>query len=185
MQLRTAGRHQVGNAVAAAAAAYALGLDLRSIGAALSEAVARSRWRMEIDHRADGVTVINDAYNANPDSMRAALDTLAELGRTGGGRTFAVLGDMLELGADGPHEHVRIGRHVAELGIDRLLVLGDYADDLAEGAAGVDVRRPGDKAAAVADLRASLRPGDVVLVKASRGLALNTVADDLRAVEPA
>ncbi len=183
--LLTAGRHQVGNAVAAAAAAYALGLDLTSIGEGLSHAVARSRWRMEIHHRADGVTVINDAYNANPDSMRAALDTLAELGRAGGGRTVAVLGDMLELGDDAPEEHLGIGRHLAELGIDRLRALGEYAGDLVSGASGVDAGSAADKADVVAELRATLQPGDVVLVKASRGLALNTVADDLRAVDPA
>ena len=94
---RLTGRHQVGNALAAAAAALALGLDLDLVAAGLSAAAPRSRWRMELHERADGVTVINDSYNANPDSMRAALSTLAELGRRGR-RTWAVLGDMLELG---------------------------------------------------------------------------------------
>ena len=97
VQLGLTGRHQVPNAVAAAATALAIGLDLHQVAAALGAATARSRWRMELHDRSDGVTVINDSYNANPDSMRAALNTLAELGRSGR-HTWAVLGDMLELG---------------------------------------------------------------------------------------
>ena len=83
VQLGLTGRHHVPNAVAAAAAALAVGLDLHQVAAALGAATARSRWRMELHDRSDGVTVINDSYNANPDSMRAALNTLAELGRSG------------------------------------------------------------------------------------------------------
>jgi UDP-N-acetylmuramoyl-tripeptide--D-alanyl-D-alanine ligase len=97
VQLRLTGRHQVPNAVAAAAAALALGLEIDQIGTALGAAAPRSRWRMELHDRSDGVTVMNDSYNANPESMRAALTTLSELGRTGR-NTWAVLGDMLELG---------------------------------------------------------------------------------------
>ena len=189
VELRVTGRHQVGNAVAAAGAALAVGLDVEAVGSALSAAGSRSRWRMEVHHRADGVTVINDSYNANPDSMRAAIATLAEFGGRGGRRTWAVLGDMLELGDSAEAEHEAIGRFVAELGIDQLVAVGEYAERLADGAEGGS-RRPSiqafdTKADALAAVTAGLAPGDVVLVKASRGLALNTVADDiLAAVAP-
>ncbi|GAA1823743.1 UDP-N-acetylmuramoyl-tripeptide--D-alanyl-D-alanine ligase [Microlunatus capsulatus] len=182
--LRTTGRHQVPNAVAAAAAAVALGLPLDVVAAALSAAGPRSRWRMELHERADGVVVVNDSYNANPDSMRAAVGTLAELGRSSGGRTVAVLGDMLELGATAEREHADLGRDVAAAGVDRLLALGEHAATLAAGArdAGLPAAAATpvpSKEEALALLRAELRPGDVVLVKASRGLALDTVAEAL------
>ena len=119
----------MGNALAAAGAALALGLPLADIAAGLSAAAPRSRWRMELHERADGVTVINDAYNANPDSMHAAVDTLAELGRGGARRTWAVLGDMLELGETAPEAHAALGRFVAERGIDRLVAVGDVRRD--------------------------------------------------------
>lgn len=182
--LRLTGRHQVANAVAAAAAATALGLDLPDVAAALSRAGARSRWRMELVERADGVVVVNDAYNANPDSMRAAVGTLAELGRSTGGRTHALVGDMLELGDTATAEHADLGRHLVAQGVDRVLAVGEHAATVvaAAVAAGADpaaTRALADKEEALADLRAALRPGDVVLVKASRGLALDTVAEAL------
>jgi len=187
VQLRAAGRHQVGNALAAAAAAQALGLPLVDIAAGLSVAAPRSRWRMELHDRADGVTVINDAYNANPDSMHAAVDTLAELGRGGARRTWAVLGDMLELGETAPEAHAELGRFVAARGVDRLVAVGAYAETMAAAARDAGLSAPDavrvgpDKAGATEWLRAGLGPGDVVLVKASRGLALDTVADEILA----
>jgi UDP-N-acetylmuramoyl-tripeptide--D-alanyl-D-alanine ligase len=138
---------------------------------------------MELHDRSDGVTVINDSYNANPDSMRAALTTLAELGRAGR-NTWAVLGDMLELGDVAPDEHAGIGRLAAELGVDHLIAVGEHGPQMASAA--VAAGFPSKRAVAVADktdavvlVTAGLRPGDVVLVKASRGLALDTVADDI------
>jgi UDP-N-acetylmuramoyl-tripeptide--D-alanyl-D-alanine ligase len=187
VQLRVAGRHQVGNALAAAAAAQSLGLALADIAAGLSLAAPRSRWRMELHDRADGVTVINDAYNANPDSMHAAVDTLAELGRRGARRTWAVLGDMLELGETAPEAHAELGRFVADRGVDRLVAVGAYAETMAAAARDAGLSAPDavrvgpDKAGATEWLRAGLGPGDVVLVKASRGLALDTVADEILA----
>ena len=183
VQLRLTGRHQVPNAVAAAAAALALGLDIDHIGAALSVAAQRSHLRMELHDRSDGVTVINDSYNANPDSMRAALTTLAELGDTGR-TTWAVLGDMLELGDVAPQEHAGIGRFAAEVGVDHLIAIGEYASRItyAAVAAGLPASRAltvADKTDAVGLVTAALSPGDVVLVKASRALALDTVADDI------
>jgi UDP-N-acetylmuramoyl-tripeptide--D-alanyl-D-alanine ligase len=188
VRLRLTGRHQVANAVAAAAAAIALGLDIEQVAAGLSVATPRSPWRMELHDRPDGVTVINDSYNANPDSMRAALRTLAELGRTGR-NTWAVLGDMLELGELAPHEHAAIGRFAAEIGIENLVAVGEHAARITGAAsdAGLSSRAVavGNKADAAALVTAGLRPGDVVLVKASRALALDTVADDiLTAVGP-
>jgi UDP-N-acetylmuramoyl-tripeptide--D-alanyl-D-alanine ligase len=189
VQLQLTGRHQVANAVAAAAAAGALGLDLEEVAVALSAAAPRSRWRMEVHDRSDGVMVINDSYNANPDSMRAALTTLAELGRTGR-HTWAVLGDMLELGDTAADEHAAIGRFAAEIGVDHFIAIGEYATRMISAAVAAGLASPravvvADKPDAVAAVTAGLGPRDVVLVKASRGLALDTVADDiLTAVAP-
>jgi UDP-N-acetylmuramoyl-tripeptide--D-alanyl-D-alanine ligase len=182
VHLQVAGRHQVANALAAAGAAIALGLDLGAVATGLSAATARSRWRMELGQRRDGVTVLNDAYNANPDSMRAAVGTLAELGRQRTRRTWAVLGDMLELGEVAEQAHAELGAFVADSGIDRLVAVGAYAEPMAAAARAGGLVQTGavrvhaDKAAALADVLDRLAPGDVVLVKASRGLALDTVA---------
>ena len=189
VQLQLTGRHQVANAVAAAAAAVAVGLELDQVAAALAQAGPRSPWRMELHDRSDGVTVINDSYNANPESMRAALTTLAELGRAGR-HTWAVLGDMLELGETAADEHAAIGRFAAQSGIEHLVAIGEYAARVTSAAvaAGLPSSRAVPvtaKADAVAVVTSDLGPGDVVLVKASRGLALDTVADEiLTAVGP-
>jgi UDP-N-acetylmuramoyl-tripeptide--D-alanyl-D-alanine ligase len=188
VQLQVTGRHQVANAVAAAAAALALGLDIDQVAAALGAAAPRSRWRMELHDRSDGVTVINDSYNANPDSMRAALTTLAELGGTGR-HTWAVLGDMLELGDAAAEEHAALGRFAAEVGVEHLIAVGEHASRVVDAAlaAGLGATRAiavADKQEAVAVVTAGLAPRDVVLVKASRGLALDTVADDILTAVP-
>jgi len=177
------GRHQVANAVAAAAAATALGLPLDLVATGLSGAGLRSRWRMELTERRDGVVVVNDTYNANPESMAAALGTLSELGSAAGGRTFAVLGDMLELGADAVREHTELGR-LAGARVSGLVALGEHAATVvaAAVAAGLDpaaALATDDRDEARDRVAADLRPGDVVLVKASRGLALDTVAEAL------
>ena len=140
---------------------------------------------MELHTRPDGVLVVNDAYNANPESMRAALDTLAELGSSRpDGRTWAILGDMLELGELAAAEHEALGRYLAEGGIDRLVAVGRQAPTvvgaartfgLADAAAVVAA----DKPEAAAIVLSGLGPADVVLVKASRGLALDTVAEQI------
>jgi len=163
----------------------AVGLELDQVATALAAAGPRSRWRMELHDRSDGVTVINDAYNANPESMRAALTTLAELGRAGR-HTWAVLGDMLELGETAAEEHAAIGRFAAQSGVEHLVAIGEYATQITSAAvaAGLPSTRAvpvADKAAAVAVVTSDLGPGDVVLVKASRGLALDTVADEILA----
>ena len=180
------GAHQAMNAAAAAAAALGAGLALAEIATALSEADASSHWRMELIERGDGVRVINDAYNANPDSMRAALETLAGIGRRTGARTLAVLGEMRELG-DGAHEeHRAIGRLARELGIDEVVVIGPEAVGIVEGATRFEGSpqwasplHAADVHEATAWLRETVRAPDVVLVKASRGAELERVAQAL------
>jgi UDP-N-acetylmuramoyl-tripeptide--D-alanyl-D-alanine ligase len=187
VRLNLRGEHNVSNALAAAGLAGALGLGTAQIAEGLSAAVARSRRRMEVTRRPDGVTVINDSYNANPDSMRAGLNALASL--AAGGRTFAVLGEMAELGANSVPWHEEIGQYAARTGVGVLIVVGDAATPILDGAKS----QPGwtgellpvpTAQAALEALGTRLRPGDTVLVKASRAVGLWTVAETL-AVEAA
>jgi UDP-N-acetylmuramoyl-tripeptide--D-alanyl-D-alanine ligase len=182
--LRLHGAHAVPNALAAAAAARAAGLAPGAIAEALSAAVPASRWRMEVTERADGVTVVNDAYNANPDSVRAALDVLVHMAR--GRRAYAVLGEMAELGDASVAEHAKIGQHVARSGIAGLVVVGANAAAMAEGAGQVaswtgECVQVDDVGAAVTALSERLAPRDVVLVKGSRVAGLERVAEALLA----
>jgi UDP-N-acetylmuramoyl-tripeptide--D-alanyl-D-alanine ligase len=175
VELAYVGEHQVGNALAAAAVALELGLTVEAVARALSEARPVSRWRMEVVERGDGVTIINDAYNASPDSVRAALNAL--VGLADGRRTWAVLGEMLELGDVRVEEHQAIGRLAAGLDVERLVVVGEGARPIEAGA---NQRRSwteppvvvADVDAAVELLAGELRPEDVVLVKASRSIGL-------------
>ena len=184
VRLRLVGAHHVGNALASAAVALECGLPLAEIAAALTDAGSVSRWRMEITERPDGVLVVNDAYNANPESMRAALKALATIARARqatGARSFAVLGPMAELGADGPAEHDAIGRLAVRLDVSVVIAVGDQARPIQLGAAregswAGESRWVPDVDAAIAMLRDELRPGDVVLVKASRAASLERVA---------
>jgi UDP-N-acetylmuramoyl-tripeptide--D-alanyl-D-alanine ligase len=188
--LRLSGAHHVGNALAVTAAALECGMGLDAVATALSAARPTSRWRMEVHERADGVTVVNDAYNANPDSMRAALEALRAIGRGSGERrrTWAVLGEMLELGDLSRTEHERVGGWVAELGTDRLVVVGPGAGGIADGAAvaagaATEVSRVADADAAYALLESELAPGDVVLLKSSRDAGLRWLGDRLVGIE--
>lgn len=181
--LRSLGAHQVANAAAAAAAATCCGLDPQTVADRLSAATSRSPLRMELDERDDGLVLVNDCYNANPDSMNAALTALAGVlssrmkadPRT---RGVAILGDMLELGASSAELHHRAGRQAARAGFGLVMCVGDHAADLAAGASegGAEVRvvDPGGAVAAT-----TWTGHDVVLVKASRALALETVAQEL------
>jgi UDP-N-acetylmuramoyl-tripeptide--D-alanyl-D-alanine ligase len=185
VSLRGLGEHQAGNAAAAASVALALGLGLEDVARWLSEADNVSRWRMEVHERADGVTVLNDAYNANPDSMRAALKSLAEIGRGRSvGRTVAVLGEMRELGESAAEEHDTVGRLAVRLDIQQLVVVGEPARPIhlgacLEGSWGGESVYVDDNDAALAWLREHLSAGDVVLLKASRAAALEQVAEAL------
>ena len=178
--LPLAGEHQAMNAAAAAAVAHLRGTGVERIAGLLDRVVPRSRWRMEISDRDDGVTVINDAYNANPDSMRAALKTLAAIGG-GHRRTVAVLGEMLELGDSSRDEHDAIGRLVVRLDVSRLVVVGEGAKPIhlaacLEGSWGEESVFVPDIDAALQFLARDLASGDVVLVKASRAAGLERVA---------
>jgi UDP-N-acetylmuramoyl-tripeptide--D-alanyl-D-alanine ligase len=176
------GAHNVPNALAAAALARELGLSLADAAAGLSAAHARSRWRMEVHRRADGVTVINDAYNANPESVAAAIEALRHLARDG--RGFAVLGHMAELGDTSRASHEQVGELAARAGLAGVIAVGPEAAPVLSGARrvrswrGEAVGVP-DGPAALAVLGDRLKPGDVVLVKASRAAHLESVAADL------
>ncbi|MFF5717153.1 UDP-N-acetylmuramoyl-tripeptide--D-alanyl-D-alanine ligase [Streptomyces buecherae] len=186
--MRLYGEHHVSNALAAAAVAHALGMSAPEIAEALSEAGQLSRWRMEVTERADGVTIVNDAYNANPESMRAALRALVAMGtahRAQGGRTWAVLGQMAELGEESLAEHDAVGRLAVRLNVSKLVAVGGqeaaWIDMGAknEGSWGEESVHVSDARAAVELLRRELRPGDIALVKASRSVGLEQVAAEL------
>ncbi|WP_432039750.1 UDP-N-acetylmuramoyl-tripeptide--D-alanyl-D-alanine ligase [Streptomyces cucumeris] len=184
--MRLYGEHHVSNALAAAAVAHELGMSVDEIAVALSEADQLSRWRMEVTERSDGVTVVNDAYNANPESMRAALRALVAMGAaTPGRRTWAVLGRMAELGEESLAEHDAVGRLAVRLNVSKLVAVGGqeaaWLDMGAknEGSWGEESVHVSDVRAAVDLLRSELRPGDVVLVKASRSVGLEKLAQEL------
>jgi len=179
VRLRLFGEHNVTNALAAAALAGELGLGLPDIADGLSAATARSRWRMEVTQRPDGVTVINDAYNASPEAMAAAIEALAVMAR--GRRAFAVLGPMYELGSHSRSFHEKVGGLAARAGVAALIVVGEDAAPMLTGAKtesswqGELLAVP-DAGSAVEALAARLAPGDVVLVKAAHAAGLERVA---------
>ncbi|MFJ6724119.1 UDP-N-acetylmuramoyl-tripeptide--D-alanyl-D-alanine ligase [Streptomyces sp. NPDC091281] len=181
--MRLYGEHHVSNALAAAAVAHELGMSAEEIATALSEAGSLSRWRMEVTERPDGVTIVNDAYNANPESMRAALRALVAMGK--GRRTWAVLGKMAELGDEALAEHDAVGRLAVRLNVSKLVAVGGREASWLqlgaynEGSWGEESVHVSDAQAAVDLLRSELRPGDVVLVKASRSVGLEGVAQAL------
>ena len=177
VQLGLVGAHQGINATAVAAVAVATGMGLAETGDALQEVRALSPWRMEVHDLAGGLTVINDAYNANPESMHAALSTLAAIGRRSGRRTVAVLGEMLELGAAADTEHARLGTLTEELGIDTVVVVGEGARRILSGRPDAFFAPSRDEAASW--LRDNVAGPDVVLVKASRAAGLEVLAHRL------
>lgn len=192
VQLAVHGEHQVGNALSAAAVALECGATLRQVADALASAGPASRHRMEVRTRADGVRIINDAYNANPDSMRAGLQALAVMARgrpadsAGHHRSWAVLGEMGELGEESITEHDRIGRLVVRLDISRLVVVGTgrpmsamHQGAVMEGSWGSESIMVPDADAALELLRSELAPGDVVLIKASNAAGLAALAEAL------
>lgn len=212
VHLQLVGAHHAANAAAAAAAALAAGCGLDAVAQSLGSVSSLSRWRMEVRHRGDGVTVVNDAYNANPDSMAAALHALVAIDAGRPRRRVAVLGEMKELGASSAEEHAEVGRLARSLGIDVVVAVGEVAeavlgptretatdagreeDDMDDrddrddthdrGTRGLAVRAP-DNEAALRWLSRHLRADDVVLLKASRGARLDEVAEALlRGGEP-
>jgi UDP-N-acetylmuramoyl-tripeptide--D-alanyl-D-alanine ligase len=178
VQLPTVGAHQVPASLAAIAIAAELGLAPADAVAVLRETGPASHWRMEVSERPDGVTIVNDAYNANPESVAAALRTIHTMTAR---RRWAVLGAMAELGAESARAHAEVGRLVAGLGVDRLVAVGPDAAAVHDSAVattgwnGQSVRVP-DAAAAIDHVGPLLEPGDLVLVKASRVDELQRVA---------
>ena len=175
VRLRLAGEHAAANAVAAAAAAHAAGVGLDSVVRGL-EQVRPVPMRMEMRRLANQVTLIDDSYNANPGSVEAALKALVQLP----GRSLAVVGEMLELGADRVDAHLRLGERAFSLGVDLLVVVGGVADVVASGAHAAGMRPDSVVACATHEeaalaVRARWRPGDAVLVKGSRGAHMERV----------
>src|SRR5271156_6719677 len=206
VQLAVYGDHQVTNALCAGAVALECGASVEQVAAALAGTGPVSRHRMQVTTRADGGTVIDEAYNANPDSMRAGLQALAWIAHGGvhqrsrTRRSWAVLGEMAELGEDAITEHDRIGRLVVRLDVSRLVVVGIgrsmsamHRGAVMEGSWGSETDPGADRGAvnvafqvadadaALALLRAEVQPGDVVLVKASNSVGLGRLADVLAA----
>ena len=201
------GEHHVGNALAVVAVALSVGMSLPDVATALGEARPLSRWRMEVHERADGVTIVNDAYNANPDSMLAALKALAVMGE--GRRTWAVLGEMRELGEQSTSDHEVLGRLAVRLGVSRVVAVGERTQPIERGAREEDARHQDsapqdsghkdsghknsghkdsgrdvaiwvpDTDAAHELLQQQLAPGDVVLLKSSRDAGLRWLGDRL------
>lgn len=188
-RLGVPGRHMVANAAAAAAAAIACGLDLETAATGLARFTGAA-MRMEVVHTADDVVILNDAYNASPASMRAALDALERVCAEERRRAVAVLGDMLELGELSLQAHRHIGEEAARRGVDLLIAVGEMAGEMAAGArdagAGeemaVILAADAEQAAAVA--RRHVRPNDAVLVKASRAVGLEAVVRALVEAHP-
>jgi UDP-N-acetylmuramoyl-tripeptide--D-alanyl-D-alanine ligase len=181
VELAVPGDHMVSNALAAAAVGRWAGVTLAECAAALKGAGV-AHWRMETSTGASGIVIVNDAYNANPESMAAALKAARWMAR--GERLVAVLGHMAELGPVEFEEHERLGQLVVRIGVERLITVGERARTIAraairEGQSPEDVASYEDPSEAAADVRAWVRPGDVVLVKGSRVAGLERVAEAL------
>jgi UDP-N-acetylmuramoyl-tripeptide--D-alanyl-D-alanine ligase len=185
--LRILGEHHVSNALAAVAVARELGVPIERAITAIEAVPRAERWRMELLRPGGGITVINDAYNASPDSTAAALKTLAQILEPGQ-RSVAVLGEMAELGEYSRDEHDRLGRLVVRLNIGKLVVVGEGARHI-HAAAGLEGSWDGESVfvpdvdAAYDLLREELRSGDVVLVKSSKSAGLRFLGDRLGGVE--
>jgi UDP-N-acetylmuramoyl-tripeptide--D-alanyl-D-alanine ligase len=177
VRMRLLGEHQAMNAAAATAVALLLGVPLDAIAESLAAVTTLSKWRLELHERADGLVVVNDAYNANPESMTAALRTLAGIGERTGRPTMAVLGEMRELGETSAAEHAAIGALARELGIDRLVVIGEGARAMGETYDTATFHASVEDA--VPAVRNNVDRTAVVLVKASRAARLERIADAL------
>jgi UDP-N-acetylmuramoyl-tripeptide--D-alanyl-D-alanine ligase len=183
VELQILGEHQLMNASAALAVADQLGLDLDQSLAALAALPLAERWRMQLTNRSDEISIINDAYNASPDSMRAALQTLAHLGKAGR-RTIAVLGEMAELGEFSREAHDQVGRLVVRYNIDQLVVVGSAAKlihlgAMQEGSWDGESIFFESSSEALGHIRGMLEPGDIVLIKSSKSANLRHLGDDL------
>lgn len=194
IELALLGEHHVSNALAASAVAHLCGVEAKDIVTILATSGAASRWRMELIDSPDGVTVLNDAYNANPDSMRAALKTLAAMGAGDADnpprRTFAVLGEMLELGDESAAAHYEIGHLVVRLNITRTIAVGQgalpiYQAANLEGSWGSEAAWVPTVTEARELLASEVKPGDIVLFKSSRDAGLRYLGDEFAGVSTA
>ena len=180
VRLGLPGRHHVYNAAAAAAAGYALGVDVDFAARAL-ESVRPASMRTEVVRLGSGIVLIDDAYNSSPLSSKAALEVLGDVE---GKRKVAVLGDMRELGAYAGEAHRELGRRAARAGVEALIAVGEHARVVARAAkeenVGLDAVVCADAGEAAAAARCVVRPGDVVLVKGSRGVRLEIVTEALK-----
>lgn len=184
VQMKISGRHNLHNALAAAAAAYALGIDAHEIATGLA-AFQPLQGRMNLSPLPCGGQLLDDSYNANPLSMAAALKTLAA--KRGRGRAVAVLGDMLELGDESARFHFQIGQQAAEV-VDLLVTVGELARQIAQGARNAGLAPEAvlefpDCDAALSEVPRLQRPGDLILVKGSRGMQLDKLVQALRCSE--
>ncbi|MGA1158215.1 MAG: UDP-N-acetylmuramoyl-tripeptide--D-alanyl-D-alanine ligase [Candidatus Nanopelagicaceae bacterium] len=175
VELQILGAHQIANALAAAAAAISLGLDLRLISEGLSQHTAQSKWRMEL-HKNHEITLINDSYNSNPESCKAAIQTLRQLSQESGGQSWAFLGKMHELGSESDVLHKEVGEYALSANIDNLIAIGEssFISNLSNSntmtASVLDWR-------AATEFIARIEPGDVVLIKGSRAENLDQLAN--------
>lgn len=178
--LRIVGLHQVANALAVASVATVLGFSLDQIASGLSTAESHAKWRMEINEL-PSLVLINDAYNASPEAMAAALQTLVHFAQERGGESWAFLGKMNELGESSDADHAEVGTLASELGIDNLVCIAapQYGTNITAGSA-TTVHLCADKAEALV-VAAHINPGDVALVKASRSEKLEELADAISA----
>lgn len=182
--LKILGEHHVMNALASSAVAWELGLGKQDIVSALEALPLAERWRMQLTNTTDGLAIINDAYNASPDSTKAALQTLAQLGRITGRRTVAILGEMAELGAFSVSEHDAIGRLAVRLNIDLTIAVGAaakliYMGATQEGSYDGESQFIESLDGALPTIRGMLRSGDIVLVKSSKSANLRFLGDEL------
>ena len=180
--LHMVGEHQALNAAAVVAAAIAVGIEPGRACSLLDTATSESKWRMEVTELPNNITIINDAYNANPESMRVGLKTLKAMAH--GRRSWAILGEMKELGAESMTAHDDIGRLCVRLDINRMVGIGDAGKIMQMGAAqegsyANEAQWVDTPETAVQLLKAEINPGDVIFIKASRGVALERVASAL------
>ena len=179
VKLKIIGSHQVSNSLAAAAAFLKKGIDIDLVAKTLSNSVAQSKWRMQIEVNKKNVTVINDAYNANPESMKSAIRTLKQIGA--GKNTYAILGEMLELGELSISQHQEVAKLVQKLEIQNTIVIGSGAksiyDFLSQNGYQGKLHYVENVEGAIAKAKEMMQPSDVVLVKASRSIGLERVAN--------
>jgi UDP-N-acetylmuramoyl-tripeptide--D-alanyl-D-alanine ligase len=179
VKLKIVGSHQVSNSLAAAAAFLKKGIDIDLVAKTLSNSVAQSKWRMQIEVNKKTVTVINDAYNANPESMKSAIRTLKQIGA--GKNTYAILGEMLELGELSISQHQEVAKLVQKLEIQNTIVIGSGAksiyDFLSQNGYQGKLHYVENVEGAIAKAKEMMQPSDVVLVKASRSIGLERVAN--------